>query len=146
MAKAAATGPGRWLFKEEPDHYSFADLEQDGAAVWDGVTNALALQNLRQVRKGDRVLYYHTGKEKAVVGVMRVVGDPKPDPETGDEKRVVVEVQPLRRLSAPVALARIKADPQLKDWDLVRLPRLSVMKVSEAQWARIEELSRQPSD
>ena len=76
-----------WLFKEEPDHYSYADLERDKSALWDGVTNALARQHLRQARAGDRVLYYHTGKEKAVVGEMRITRDPYPDPAGADVAR-----------------------------------------------------------
>jgi predicted RNA-binding protein with PUA-like domain len=131
-----------WLFKEEPDHYSFADLQRDGSTRWDGVTNNLARQYLRQVRRGDRVLYYHTGKEKAVVGDMLVIGDPQPDPAGEDERAVVVEVAPVRLLENPVSLARIKADPALAGWELVRLPRLSVMPVTAAQWRRVEELSR----
>jgi predicted RNA-binding protein with PUA-like domain len=132
-----------WLFKEEPDHYSFADLERDGSTFWDGVTNSLARQNLRKVRQGDRVLYYHTGREKAVVGEMVVLSDPAPDPTSDDPKGVGVEVRPVRRLRAPVTLARIKADPALSGWDLVRLPRLSVMPVTRGQWRRVEELSRE---
>jgi predicted RNA-binding protein with PUA-like domain len=132
-----------WLFKEEPDHYNFADLERDGSTLWDGVDNNLARQHLRQVSRGDRIFYYHTGKEKAVVGEMRAVSDAMPDPDSDDPKAVVVKVEPVRRLHAPVSLARIKADPQLADWDLVRLPRLSVMPVSAAQWRRVQELSQQ---
>jgi predicted RNA-binding protein with PUA-like domain len=139
MAKKA-TG-ATWLFKEEPEHYSYADLERDGGTVWDGVTNNLALQNLRKVKAGDRVLYYHTGKEKAVVGVMRAVSDPTSDAD--DPKRVSVRVEPVRRLPVPVTLGRIKADPQLADWELVRLSRLSVMPVNRVQWDRVEELSRE---
>jgi predicted RNA-binding protein with PUA-like domain len=142
VAKDAGAKGGGWLFKEEPDHYSYADLERDGTAVWDGVTNNLALQNLRKVRKGDRVLYYHSGKEKAVVGEMRVVAGPRPDPQDAAGKLVVVEVRAVRRLPAPVSLARIKQEPQLRDWELVRLPRLSVVPVSSVQWDRIKELCR----
>lgn len=131
-----------WLFKEEPDHYSFQDLLRDKRTVWSGVTNALARQHLRQVRRGDRVLYYHTGKEKAVVGEMRVVGGPRPDPDSDDPKAVVVEVAPVRAFVRAVPLAAIKAEEQLADWELVRLPRLSVMPVSEAQWRRVEELGK----
>jgi predicted RNA-binding protein with PUA-like domain len=131
-----------WLFKEEPDHYNFADLERDGRTWWDGVTNNLARQNLRRVSPGDRVFYYHTGKEKAVVGEMRVVSGPMPDPASDDPKAVVVEVQVVRRLHQPVSLSRIKADPVLASWDLVRLSRLSVVPVSEEQWHRVEALSR----
>jgi predicted RNA-binding protein with PUA-like domain len=132
-----------WLFKEEPDHYSFADLERDRTTFWDGVSNNLARQNLRKVRRGDRVLYYHTGGEKAVIGEMRAVGNPKPDPDSDDPKAVVVEVRVVRRLHQPVSLERIKKEPLLAGWDLVRLPRLSVLPVSEEQWRRVEELSRE---
>jgi predicted RNA-binding protein with PUA-like domain len=131
---------GRWLFKEEPSHYSFADLEREGSTDWDGVANALALQHLRKVRPGDRVFFYHTGNEKAVVGEMTVVAGPK----SGDEKQPIVTVQAVRRLQHPVPLSRIKDDPAFADWELVRLPRLSVMPVTEAQWQRIEELACQP--
>ncbi len=132
-----------WLFKEEPDHYSFADLQREGRTLWDGVANNLARQHLRQVKQGDRVLFYHTGKEKAVVGLMRVVGDPQANPAGDDPKDVVVEVEAVRPLPRPVPLTRIKADPLLAAWDLVRLPRLSVLPVTQAQWKRIEELSRE---
>jgi predicted RNA-binding protein with PUA-like domain len=134
---------GRWLFKEEPTHYSFADLRRDGRTVWDGVSNALARQHLRQVRRGDRVFFYHTGKEKAVVGEMRVRSDPQADPDADDPKEVRVEVEAVRPLPHPVTLARIKGDPLLAGWDLVRLPRLSVMPVTDEQWRRIEELSEE---
>jgi predicted RNA-binding protein with PUA-like domain len=132
----------RWLFKEEPSHYSFADLERDGSAVWDGITNALALQHLRKVRPGDRAFFYHTGKEKAVVGVMEVAAGPAT--ADGDEGTAVVTVRPVRRLQHPVPLSRIKSDKSLAGWELVRLPRLSVMPVTDAQWRRVEELSKQP--
>jgi len=131
-----------WLFKEEPSHYSFADLQRDRKALWTGVSNALARKHLRQVQVGDRVLYYHTGKEKAVVGVMRVTGGPRPDPDEEDPKSVAVEVEPVRALERAVPLAEIKEDPLLADWDLVRISRLSVMPVTEEQWKRIEELGR----
>jgi predicted RNA-binding protein with PUA-like domain len=130
-----------WLFKEEPSHYSFADLERDGSTVWNGVSNALALQNLRKVRPGDRVFFYHTGKEKAVVGVMEVAAA---GPDKKDENAVAVTVRPVRRLQHPVSLSRIKSDKSLAGWELVRLPRLSVMPVTDAQWRRVEALSRKP--
>jgi predicted RNA-binding protein with PUA-like domain len=134
---------GRWLFKEEPTHYNFAQLQQEGQTVWGGVRNALARQNLRQVRKGDRVFFYHTGKDKAIVGEMRVVSDPWTDPNADDPKEVLVEVEAVRSLAKPVSLDTIKDDPVLAGWDLIRLPRLSVMPVSEEQWRRIEQLSKQ---
>lgn len=130
-----------WLFKEEPSHYDFAALQRDGRTVWDGVANALARKHLRQVRRGDRVFFYATGKEKAVVGEMRAVSDPRSDGD--DPAGVVVEVEAVRPLPHPVTLARLKDDPLLADWDLVRLPRLSVMPVTEEQWRRVLELSEQ---
>jgi predicted RNA-binding protein with PUA-like domain len=132
-----------WLFKEEPTHYSFADLERDGKTIWSGVNNNLARQHLRKVRGGDRILYYHTGKEKAIIGEMRALGEARPDPKGKDQGAVVIEVQPLQRLKNPVPLQRIKSDPQLANWELVRLPRLSVMPVTEEQWRRVEELSKE---
>jgi predicted RNA-binding protein with PUA-like domain len=130
-----------WLFKQEPDCYSFADLQREGSTTWDGVSNALAQKHLRSVKKGDKVLFYHTGGEKAVVGVMQVTSDPTPAP--GDEtcKQVMVTVKPLRKLKTPVTLAAIKADPAFAGWELVRMSRLSVMPVSEELWKRIEAMS-----
>lgn len=129
-----------WLFKEEPDHYSFAMLESDRSTTWNGVANPLALKNLRSVRRGDRIFFYHTGKEKAVVGEMRARQDAGPDPD--NEKSVAVEVEAVRRLPRPVTLAEVKQDPLLSTWELARLPRLSVMPVTDEQWQRIEEMSR----
>jgi predicted RNA-binding protein with PUA-like domain len=135
-----------WLFKQEPGCYSFANLERDRTTLWDGVSNNLARQNLRQVKRGDRILFYHTGKDKAVVGEMVAQSDPRPDPKDEDPKAVVVEVRALKRLQHPVALASIKGDPQLASWDLVRLPRLSVVPVTESQWRRVEELSKEAGE
>ena len=130
-----------WLFKEEPDHYSLEDLLHDKRTVWDGVENNLALKHLRSVKKGDRVLYYHTGKDKAVVGVMEVVKGPYPDPTRGDPRFVVVDVKPIARLERTVSLAEIKTNSKFTDFALVRNSRLSVMPVSGAQWAEIERLA-----
>ena len=132
-----------WLFKQEPSCYGFSDLECDGTTVWDGVSNAMARINLRQVKPGDRVLFYHTGKEKAVVGEMKVVGGPTSDPNSDDPKSVVVKVKVTRRFENPVSLKTIKADKALAKWDLVRLPRLSVVPVTAEQWKRVEELAKQ---
>ena len=132
-----------WLFKEEPDHYSLDDLFRDKRTVWDGVENNLALKHLRAVQKGDRVFFYHTGKEKAVVGVMEVVKGPYPDPKGDDARLVVVDVKPLRRLDRPVSLAEIKSNPKFADFALVRISRLSVMPVTDAHWAEIERLAKQ---
>lgn len=145
VARNAQEIPGvaKWLFKEEPAHYSYADLERDGATLWDGVTNALARQNLRKVRKGDRILLYHTGKQKAVVAELIAMRNASADPSDADPKVVMVKVKPVRKLQNPVPLSRIKDDPALADWELVRLSRLSVMPVTDLQWKRIDELSHE---
>lgn len=134
-----------WLFKEEPDHYSFDDLLRDKHTVWAGVENNLALKHLRSVQKGDRVFYYHTGKEKAIVGEVEVVKGPYPDPKRDDARLVVVDVKPIRRLDRPVSLAEIKSNPKFADFALVRISRLSVMPVTVEQWTEIERLSKQSS-
>ena len=133
--------PNRWLFKEEPTKYSFADLVNDRRTEWDGVRNNLALKHLRQVREGDEVLYYQTGKERAAVGIMRVVSDPYPDPSADNERFVLVDVEPVRELASPVTLAALKEEPSFADSPLVRIPRLSVMPVTDAQWKAVLELA-----
>lgn len=125
-----------WLFKEEPTHYNIADLERDKTTRWDGVSNNLARKHLRSVQPGDRIFYYHTGKEKAVVGEMRAVRA-----AAEDDAELGVEVAFVRRLARPVTLEQVKKDAVLTGWDLVRLPRLSVMPVSDEQWKRVEELA-----
>jgi predicted RNA-binding protein with PUA-like domain len=142
--KTKITNEGGWLFKEEPSHYSFADLERDGQTVWNGVRNNLARKNLRKVQPGDRVLYYHTGKERAIVGEMLVLTGAAPDTADEDANAVSVKVEAVRRWPKPVTLERIKQDSLLRTWDLVRLPRLSVMAVSPEQWQRLEELAGGP--
>lgn len=132
----------KWLFKSDPGTYSFADLERDGHTVWDGVSNNLALKHLRGAHRGDAVLVYHTGEEKAVVGIAEVVSEPYPDPKQKDARLAVVDLKAGRRLSRPVTLAEIKQQAALKDFYLVRLPRLSVMPVSDAQWKAIMDLAK----
>jgi len=130
-----------WLFKEEPSNYSFDALVKDKKTVWSGVKNPVAQRNLRSVAKGDRIFYYHTGDEKSVVGVAKALGDAYPDPADATGKAHVVDVGPVKKLARPVTLKEIKADAWFKDFDLVRSSRLSVMPVSDAQWARIEKMS-----
>jgi predicted RNA-binding protein with PUA-like domain len=131
-----------WLLKSEPNDYSFADLERDGGTEWDGVKNNLALKHMRGVQAGDRALIYHTGKEKAVVGIATITSGPYPDPESEDERLVVFDIEPERRLKSPVTLATIKADPAFAEWELVRMPRLSVMPVAAALWKRILKMGQ----
>jgi predicted RNA-binding protein with PUA-like domain len=131
----------RWLVKTEPGTYSWDDLAREKSTVWDGVSNATALIHLRAMRKGDDVLIYHTGDEKAVVGTATVGANAYPDPKQHDERLVVVELKVGEKLASPVTLAQIKADPAFKSFDLVRISRLSVMPVPEPMWNRILELS-----
>jgi predicted RNA-binding protein with PUA-like domain len=132
----------QWLVKEEPEHYAYDQLEKDRKAVWAGVRNPLAQKHLRSIRKGDRIFYYHTGKEKAVVGIARALGDAYPDPGDTGGKAFVVDVAPEKKLPRPVTLAEIKADRAFADFPLVRMSRLSVMPVTDGEWARIEKMSR----
>jgi predicted RNA-binding protein with PUA-like domain len=134
----------RWLFKTEPSTYSWADLERDRRTVWDGVKNALALKHLAAVATGDEVLIYHTGDEKAAVGIAKVVRGAYPDPKQKDARLVVVDLQPVKALARPVALGEMRANRELAGFDLLRLPRLSVMPVSAEQWAVIMEMARRP--
>ena len=134
--------PRRWLFKTEPGDYSFADLEREGKTVWNGVSNNLALRHLREIRMGDDVLVYHTGDEKAIVGLAQAIGDPFADPRDNDEKLAVVEIRPIRRLAKPLTLAELKAVSALRDFDLVRLPRLSVMPVPNEYWTILQDMMR----
>ena len=130
-----------WLFKEEPAHYSFDALVKDKKAVWSGVKNPLAQKHLRGVRKGDRIFYYHTGDERAVVGIAKALGHAYPDPKDKAGKQLVVDVAPVKRLARAVTLGEIKADPAFRDFALVRISRLSVMPVTDEEWGRIVEIS-----
>lgn len=132
----------RWLVKEEPEHYSFDQFAADRTTVWSGVKNPVAQRNLRAMKKGDRVFFYHTGKEKAVVGTARVATTAYPDPKDTSGKLAVVELVADNKLKRPVTLAEIKASGRFGDSPLVRIPRLSVMPVTEEQWEAIEAMSR----
>lgn len=131
-----------WLVKEEPDHYGYDQLERDRKTVWAGVRNPLAQKHLRSIRKGDRIFYYHTGKEKSVVAIARATSDAYPDPSDADGKLFVVDIAPETRLPNPVTLAAIKADKSFATFPLVRMSRLSVMPVTDVEWSRIEKMSR----
>lgn len=118
-----------FLFKTEPSEFSFDDMLRQGPCTWDGVTNAAALIALRSCAKGDEVFIYHTGGEKRIVGLARVVSAPRPDPDADDERRVVVDVQAVRRVKVPVTLASIKSDRRFACFALVKQSRLSTMEV-----------------
>jgi predicted RNA-binding protein with PUA-like domain len=130
-----------WLLKTEPDCYSWADLSRDKKTVWDGVNNALALKHIRSMKKGDLVLIYHTGDERAAIGVAEVTSAPYADPKEGDEKLAVFDLKAKKKLPRPVTLSDIKADKAFAGWDLLRIGRLSVVPVPQPMWDRIEELA-----
>ena len=131
-----------WLLKTEPTAYSYADLERDGRAVWDGIRNPLALKNLRAMRRGDRAYIYHTGDEKQIVGSAEVTCDAYADPQQPkDTKLAVIDLAPHERLPRPVALAEIKARREFADLELVRMSRLSVMPVSDAHWKVLRQIA-----
>jgi predicted RNA-binding protein with PUA-like domain len=133
---------GHWLFKTEPSAYSWNQLARDGHTTWDGVKNALALKHLAAVARADEVLVYHTGDEKAAVGIARVTKAAYPDPKQKDARLVVVDLEPLKALERPVSLSEMRANEKLEGFDLLRLPRLSVMPVPAAHWAEILRMAR----
>ena len=115
-----------WLFKTEPSVYSFQQLQKDKKTMWDGVANNLALKNLKDIKKGDEIFIYHTGDEKAAIGVAKALGGAYPDPSKNDPKLLVVDIEASTPLPKPVTLAQVKAHPKLKNFDLVRNSRLSI--------------------
>ena len=130
-----------WLFKEEPSNYSFDAFVKDKSTVWSGVKNPVARRHLRAVKKGDRIFFYHTGDERQIVGIARALGDAYADPKDATGKAAVVDVVPVKKLERPVTLKEVKADPFFKTFALVRISRLSVMPVTDAEWNRIEKMS-----
>lgn len=130
-----------WLLKTEPNEYSYADLEKENTAVWDGVKNALALKNMRTMLPGEEVFIYHTGKERQIIGIAEVVSKAYPDPKLNDIKRLVIDIRAVRKLTEPISLNQIKQDENMKGFDLLRLPRLSIVPVSPQHWQRLLDLT-----
>jgi predicted RNA-binding protein with PUA-like domain len=126
-----------WLLKTEPDDYSYADLERDGSTRWDGVRNAAALLHIRRMRPGDGAVIYHTGGVKAAIGLAEVTSEPYADPEVDDPRRTVVDVRAAGRLPAPVTLASLKADARFAESPLIKIGRLSVVPLTDEQYAAI---------
>ena len=134
-----------WLVKQEPSGprgYNFLTLQKEKTTVWDGVHNNLALKHMRNMKKGDIVLYYHTGDERQAVGIMTVTSKPYPNPEEDNERFVVVDVKYKRQLDKPVSLEQMKKEKSFKNWELLRISRLSVMPVPKTIWAKIISLSK----
>lgn len=135
-----------WLAKQEPSGprgYSFEQLKKDKRTVWDGVHNNLALKHMREMRPGDLVLYYHTGDERQAVGIMEVTSKPYPNPEEDNERFIVVDVKYKKTLKRPVTLEEIKEDQRFRDWELVKISRLSVMPVTKNIWNTLSKISEE---
>ena len=132
-----------WLMKSEPEAYSWDDLVRDGWTEWDGVRNNAARLHLRAMQQGDEALLYHSMSDKAVVGIMRIAGPPHPDAK--DEAWVAVPVEPVRKLDQPVTLAATKAEPRLKDMELLRQSRLSVAPVRPDEWVLVLAMGAAPA-
>jgi predicted RNA-binding protein with PUA-like domain len=130
-----------WLVKSEPEKYSFADLQRDGRTVWDGVRNNTAALHLRAMQVGDEVFYYHSNEGLAVVGIAKVVKEHFIDPTDPAGRYVAVELAPVRALKAPVTLAQMKANPKLADMAMLRLFRISVSPVTDAEWSEILKMA-----
>lgn len=131
-----------WLLKTEPSEYSFTDLESDKKTVWSGVANAVALKNIRAMKKGDVAVIYHTGDERSCVGLAEITSAPYADPKEKDEKLTVIDIKAKKKLKEPVSLATIKGDKAFEGFDLVRIGRLSVVSVPPTMWKRLMELAK----
>lgn len=136
--------PRIWLFSTDPEAYSFDTLLAKGREVWDGVKNALANRYLGEVRKGDLVLIYHTRADKCIVGLARAASDGRADPRDPAGRLRTVEIEPVRRLERPLALAELKASPRLRKMEFLRIPRLSVSPVTGAEWEEVRRMEKVP--
>lgn len=132
---------GYLLFKSDPEAYGFDDLERDKKTTWDGVRNPLALKHLRAAKKGDSVFIYHSGEQKAIVGLAEITKEAYPDPKQKDPRLFVVDIKYVKRLKRPVTLSEIKQQKEFTDFLLVRMSRLSVMPVTDAQWKSLSKMA-----
>jgi predicted RNA-binding protein with PUA-like domain len=130
-----------WLVKSEPFKYSWDQFEKDGQTFWDGVRNYAARNNLKAMKKGDQVLWYHSNEGLEIVGIAKVVKEAYQDPTTDEEAWVVVDLKPFKKLKKPVSLIQVKAEKRLKEMALVRLGRLSVQPVTDDEWKVVMELA-----
>ena len=131
-----------WLCKQEPSTYNIDELEKEKKTSWDGVHNNLALKHIRQMKKGDLAFFYHTGDEKQIVGIMEITSAPYPNPKEKDPRFVAIDVKFKKRLQRPIPLDEIKNNKAFKDWELLRISRLSVMPVSSPIWHEINKISQ----
>src|SRR5688572_19219760 len=142
MKSSRKESQGHWLVKQEPEDYSWDDLLRDGSTQWSGVRNFQARNNLREMKLGDKVFFYHSGKEKCVVGIASVSKPAYPDPTAKEEGWIAVDIKPVKRLTNPVSLADIKANAKLSDLLLVRQSRLSVSPVGESEFEEILRMAK----
>ena len=126
-----------WLLKSEPGTYSFADLQRDGRTVWDGVRNNTAALHLKAMKRDEEAFFYHSGEDRQIVGIARIVAEHFPDQSDPSGRYVAVEIAPVRAVKSPVSLARMKAEPALADMAMIRLSRISVSPVTDEEWATI---------
>ena len=131
-----------WLCKQEPSTYNIDELEKEKKTSWDGIHNNLALKHMRQMKKGDLAFFYHTGDEKQIVGIMEITSKPYPNPKEKDPRFVAIDVKFKKRLQRPIPLDEIKNNKAFKDWELLRISRLSVMPVSSPIWHEINKISQ----
>jgi predicted RNA-binding protein with PUA-like domain len=130
-----------WLIKSEPFKYSWDQLLKDKQTFWDGVRNYAARNNLKSMKQGDELFFYHSNEGLEIVGIVKVVKEAYQDPTTTETAWVVVDIKPVRKLKNPVTLAQLKADKRLKNMDIIRLSRLSVGRVTDEEWAIVLELA-----
>jgi predicted RNA-binding protein with PUA-like domain len=134
-----------WLAKQEPSGprgYNFETLKKDKTTIWDGVHNNLALKHMREIKKGDLVLFYHTGDERQIVGIMEVISDPYPNPKEDNKRFTVFDVKYKKSLKRPITLDEIKKQKKFQNWELIRISRLSVMPVPQQIWDTIIDISQ----
>ena len=132
-----------WLLATDPGEYGYDDLEREAGTVWSGVTDYLALKNLRDMDQGDMVLILHQGDEPAIVGIGRVISDTYPDPNQGDPTIYVLDLEPVARLENPIPLSALLDDPEFQDWELVANPELEVAEIPAPLWNRLAAMSRE---
>lgn len=134
-----------WLAKQEPSGprgYNFETLKKDTKTIWDGVHNNLSLKHMREIKKGDLVLFYHTGDERQIVGIMEVISNPYPNPKEDNKRFIVFDVKYKKSLKRPISLDEMKKQKKFQNWELIRISRLSVMPVPQQIWDTIIDISQ----
>ncbi len=131
-----------WLCKQEPSSYNFDSLESEKTTSWDDVHNYLAIKHINSMKKGDLAFFYHSGDEKQIVGIMEIISTAYPNPKEKNPKFVTIDVKYKKRLKRPVTLAEMKINKKFKDWELLRISRLSVMPVTSQIWNEILGISQ----